>query len=125
MTVSFLYVASVRILQLVPLSCGEQQDLTIEIVMLRSLSSPRPCRDGIEIWCAGSGPIRIDGQDDRHCRQARSPWSSAWPERTPRGAIAEFKGELATMGVRLAPSSVWETLRRHGIEPLPGRSGPT
>jgi transposase InsO family protein len=34
-------------------------------------------------------------------------------------------GELVTMGVRLAPSSVWEILRRHGIEPLPRRSGPT
>jgi len=29
------------------------------------------------------------------------------------------------MGVRLAPSSVWAILRRHGIEPTPRRSGPT
>ena len=29
------------------------------------------------------------------------------------------------MGVRLAPSSVWEILRRHGIQPFPRRSGPT
>jgi putative transposase len=29
------------------------------------------------------------------------------------------------MGVRLAPSSVWEILRRHGIEPTPRRSSPT
>ena len=29
------------------------------------------------------------------------------------------------MGVRLAPSSVWEILRRHGIEPAPRRSGLT
>jgi transposase InsO family protein len=34
-------------------------------------------------------------------------------------------GELATMGVRLAPSSVWEIQRRHGVEPSPGRVGPT
>src|ERR1017187_1060554 len=34
-------------------------------------------------------------------------------------------GELATMGVRLAPSSVWTILRRHGIEPTPRRTGPT
>jgi putative transposase len=34
-------------------------------------------------------------------------------------------GELATFGVRLAPSNVWEILRRHGIEPSPNRSGPT
>ncbi len=29
------------------------------------------------------------------------------------------------MGVRLAASSVWAVLRRHGIEPSPRRSGPT
>src|ERR1019366_1422753 len=33
-------------------------------------------------------------------------------------------GELATMGVRLAPSSVWAILHRHGTEPAPRRSGP-
>jgi putative transposase len=36
-----------------------------------------------------------------------------------------IQGELATMGVRFAPSSVWEILRRHCIEPTPRRSGPT
>jgi hypothetical protein len=34
-------------------------------------------------------------------------------------------GKLARMGVKLAPSSVWAVLRRHGIEPAPRRSGPT
>ena len=29
------------------------------------------------------------------------------------------------MGVRLAPSSVWAILRSHGINPSPGRTGPT
>jgi len=29
------------------------------------------------------------------------------------------------MGIRLAPSSVWAVLRRHGIDPSPRRSGPT
>jgi putative transposase len=29
------------------------------------------------------------------------------------------------MGVRLAPSSVWAILDRHGIGPTPRRSGPT
>jgi putative transposase len=29
------------------------------------------------------------------------------------------------MGVRLAPSSVWAILHRHGTEPAPRRSGPT
>ena len=29
------------------------------------------------------------------------------------------------MGIGLAPSSVWAILRRHGIDPTPGRTGPT
>lgn len=34
-------------------------------------------------------------------------------------------GELAAMGIGLAPSSVWAILRRHGVDPSPGRTGPT
>jgi len=36
-----------------------------------------------------------------------------------------IQGELARMGVVLAPSSVWSILRRHGIDPSPMRTGPT
>jgi hypothetical protein len=43
----------------------------------------------------------------------------------PTWGYRRIHGELATMGVRLAPSSVWAILRRHGIEPTPRRSGPT
>jgi putative transposase len=38
------------------------------------------------------------------------------------GLSADPRG-LTTMGVRLAPSSVWAILHRHGIEPTPRRSG--
>ncbi|MBF6557922.1 MAG: transposase [Acidimicrobiales bacterium] len=43
----------------------------------------------------------------------------------PTWGYRRIHGELATMGVRLAPASVWAILRRHGIEPSPCRSGPT
>jgi putative transposase len=43
----------------------------------------------------------------------------------PAWGYRRIHGELATMGVRLAPSSVWVILRKHGIEPTPRRSGPT
>ena len=36
-----------------------------------------------------------------------------------------IQGELARMGVVLAPSSVWIILRRHGVDPSPMRSDPT
>ncbi len=43
----------------------------------------------------------------------------------PTWGYRRIHGELATMGIGLAPSSVWAILRRHGIDPSPGRTGPT
>ena len=43
----------------------------------------------------------------------------------PTWGYRRIHGELATIGVRLAPSSVWTILRRHGIDPSPRRIGPT
>ena len=43
----------------------------------------------------------------------------------PTWGYRRIQGELATMGVALAPSSVWAILRRHGIDPSQMRSGPT
>ena len=43
----------------------------------------------------------------------------------PTWGYRRIHGDLATMGIGLAPSSVWAILRRHGIEPSPGRTGPT
>jgi putative transposase len=43
----------------------------------------------------------------------------------PTWGYRRIQGELATMGVVLAPSSVWVILRRHGINPSPLRAGPT
>jgi putative transposase len=43
----------------------------------------------------------------------------------PIWGYRRIHGELATMGIGLAPSSVWAILRRHGIDPTPRRTGPT
>jgi hypothetical protein len=43
----------------------------------------------------------------------------------PTWGCRRIHGELATMGVVLAPSSVWAILHRHGVEPSPRRSGST
>jgi len=43
----------------------------------------------------------------------------------PTWGYRRIQGELATMGVVLAPSSVWTILRRNGIDPSPIRKGPT
>jgi len=43
----------------------------------------------------------------------------------PNWGYRRIHGELATVGIGLAPSSVWAILRRHGIDPSSGRTGPT
>jgi len=43
----------------------------------------------------------------------------------PAWGYRRIHGELATMGIVIAPSSVWAILKRHGIEPSPRRLGPT
>jgi transposase InsO family protein len=43
----------------------------------------------------------------------------------PTSGYRRIHGELARMGVVLAPSSVWAILRHHGVDPSPMRSGPT
>ncbi len=43
----------------------------------------------------------------------------------PNWGYRRIHGELATMGIVIAASSVWAILKRHGVEPSPRRSGPT
>ncbi len=43
----------------------------------------------------------------------------------PSWGYRRIHGESATMGIAIAPSSVWAILKRHRIEPSPRRSGPT
>jgi putative transposase len=43
----------------------------------------------------------------------------------PQWGYRRIHGELATMGIVIAASSVWATLKRYGVDPSPRRSGPT
>ena len=43
----------------------------------------------------------------------------------PTWGYRRIHGELVTMGVHVAPSSVWAALRRHGVDPSPHRTGIT
>jgi putative transposase len=43
----------------------------------------------------------------------------------PAWGYRRIHGELAGLGVRIAPSTVWEILTKAGIEPAPRRTGPT
>jgi putative transposase len=40
----------------------------------------------------------------------------------PSWGYKRIHGEIAGLGFTLSPSTVWNILRRHGIEPVPGRA---
>jgi transposase len=43
----------------------------------------------------------------------------------PEWGYRRIHGELAGLGVKIAPSTVWEILKTNGIDPAPRRTGPT
>jgi putative transposase len=43
----------------------------------------------------------------------------------PSWGYKRIHSEISGLGYTLSPSTVWNILRRHGIEPVPGRARPT
>ena len=162
MTLSFLYWAFCRVLQLIRLIARSDTDLAIEVVMLRhevavlrrQVHRPalEPADRALLAGLARLLPRRRLGhffvRPETLLRWHRALVTKRWtyPHRRPgRPGIAKgntalvvrlakenptwgyrrIHGELATMGIVIAPSSVWTILKRHGIEPSPRRSGPT
>jgi transposase len=162
MALSFLYVAFVRLLQLIQLSRSGQQDLAIEVVMLRHEVSvlrrqvgrpavrpaDRAVLAGLSRLLSAARRGRFFVQPETLLRWHRDLVERRWTyshrrsgrPSLPAGTVSlvlrlarenptwgyrRVHGELATMGVRLSPSSVWGILRRHGTGPAPRRSGPT
>ncbi len=162
MTLSFLYWAFCRILQLIRLIGRSDTDLAIEVVMLRHevavlrrqvhrpalQSADRAVMAGLAHLLPRRRLGRFFVRPETLLRWHRALVTKRWtyPYRRPgRPGIAKgttalvvrlakenptwgyrrVHGELATMGIVIAPSSVWAILKRHGIEPSPRRSGPT
>jgi len=162
MTLSFLYRAFCRVLQLIRLIGRSDTDLAIEVFILRHEVAVlrrqvhRPAlQSGDRAVLAGLArllPRRRLGhffvQPATLLGWYRDLVAKRWtysPGRPGRPAIAKgttalvlrlakenptwgyrrIHGELTTMGVTIAASSVWTILKHHGVEPSPRRSGPT
>jgi hypothetical protein len=57
-----------------------------------------------------------------------SPHPGPRPAPGPREQFLGYRrihGELAALGIKVAPSTVWEILKKHGIEPAPERDRQT
>ena len=67
---------------------------------------------------AGAAP----GARQRIARCGR--WCCGWPGRTSRWGYRRIHGELAGLGITVAPSTVWQILKSAGIDPAPRRDGP-
>ena len=162
MTLSFLYWAFCRVLQLIRLIGRRNVDLAVEIVMLRHEVAVlrrqvhRPMLEPADrAVLAGLARLlrrrrlgRVFVQPAALLRWHRDLVAKHWTyprSRSGRPGIAKgpialvvrlakenpdwgywrVHGEIATMGITIAPSSVWAIMMRHGIEPSPRRSGPT
>ena len=162
MTLSFLYRAFCRVLQLIRLIGRSDTDLAIEVVMLRhevavlrrQVHRPalEPADRAVLAGLARLLPRRRLGRffvrPETLLRWHRDLVAKRWtyphgrPGRSgiakgttalvlrlakenPQWGYRRIHGELATMGIVIAASSVWAILKRHGIEPSPRRSGPT
>jgi putative transposase len=159
-TLSFLYRAFSRILQLIRLVFRRDTDLAVEVVVLRhevavlrrQVHRPalEPADRAVLAGLARLLPRRRLGRffvrPETLLRWHRDLVAKRWtypqhrpgrpsiPEGTtalrfakenPTWGYRRIHGELATMGIAIAPSSVWAILKRHGIDPSPRRLGPT
>lgn len=153
MALSFLYLAFVRMLQLLRLFRRDNEGLAIEVVMLRRQVDRPALRPSDRALLAGLSRLlgcrrlgRFFVQPETLLRWHRDLVRRRWtyPRRPgrpslPAGTVQiilrlagenpiwgyrRIHGELATMGIALAPSSVRAVLRRHGIDPSRGEKRP-
>jgi|NGEPerStandDraft_6_1074524.scaffolds.fasta_scaffold83385_2 putative transposase len=153
MALSFVYLAFVRILQLLRLSRRNSGDLAIEVIVLRhevavlrrQVDRPalrpkdRALLAGLSRLIPREKLTRFFVQPDTllrwHRELVRRKWTYPKPSgrpRIPAGTVQmvvrlarenptwgyrRIHGELSVLGIGLAPSSVWNILQRHGLDP--------
>jgi len=78
--------------------------------------APGPCRQALDLPARPARPGIAKETTALVLRLAKE---------NPQWGYRRIHGELATMGIVIAASSVWSILKRRGIDPSPRRSGPT
>jgi hypothetical protein len=90
-----------------------------------SSSRPTRCWRGTAAWPQPDGCTLNADQADPASYATENNSSYNSPPRTRRGATGASTANSPASGHRLAPSTVWAILKRHGIDPAPRRTGPT
>jgi len=101
---------------------------------------PKARRHGLRLLVTPDTMLRWHRDIVRRCWAARSmrgksgrpatrrnirPLVLRLARENPGWGYRRIHGELAGLGVKIAASTVWEILKKAGIDPAPGRSGPT
>ena len=100
---------------------------------------PKARRHGLRLLVTPDTILRWYRGIVRRCRAAKSIRGKTGRPATRRniktlvlrlarenpGGYRRIHGELAGLGVKIAASTAWEILKKAGIDPAPGRSGPT
>jgi transposase len=162
MSLTFLYRAFGRVLQLIRLSRRANTDLAIEVVTVRHEVAVlrrqvhRPVLQPADRALLAAlarllarqrlgrffvQPATLLGwHRDLVAKRWTYPHGRPGRPAIPQGTVAlvvrlarenpnwgyrRIHGELTTMGIAIAPSSVWAILKRHGVEPSPHPVSPT
>ena len=101
---------------------------------------PKARRHGLRLLVTPDTILRWHRNIVRRCRAAKSIRGKTGRPATRRNiktlvlrlarenpgwGYRRIHGELAGLGVKIAASTAWEILKKAGIDPAPGRSGPT
>lgn len=87
------------------------------------MSLPTPFCVGTATCCAAAtlGSLAPNDPADAPPPEAFEPSSCASRAKTSGWGYRRTHGELAISGIKIAPSTVWEILKTHGIPPAPDR----
>src|SRR6266536_645388 len=146
MCLRFVFLLTSRLTAWLRLSRREETWKTAEILILRhqlaALLSmiPRAQRQGLRLLVTPDTIVRWHRNIVRRRQAARSMRGKTGRPATRRNIKAlvlrlarenpewgyrRIHGELAGLGVRVSASTVWEILKKAGIDPAPRRTGPT